>query len=437
MKSRSLFGVDITLLVATLTLTVIGILFIYSSNLTSTGVIYSNEYIKQIVWVLTGTGILLFFAFFDYSRLNDLSLYIYMAALALLAYALFFGRLVNGARSWLGFAGGLGIQPSEFTKIATILFLARFLERTGPRIRELPVFIAAMIVAFAPVALILLQPDLGTSLVYIPIFLAMTYMAGAKVRHLMFLLLSGSFLILFTVLPAWETHIAGREIPIIKILTDLRLTVYTAASCILIIGLSIIGLLVLKRRYYFWIIYFAIILVLGLLGSVGARMVLKDYQIMRLIVFLDPGVDPRGTGWNVIQSVTAVGSGGFWGKGYLQGTQSHYRYLPEQSTDFIFSIISEEWGFFGCLVVFALFLLILYRGLRIMSYAKDGFAIYLASGITAMIFFHVIINVGMAIGIMPITGIPLFFLSYGGSSLWTAMTGVGILMSVYNRRFSY
>jgi rod shape determining protein RodA len=232
MKSRSLFGIDIALLVATLTLTVIGILFIYSSNLTSTGVIYSNEYIKQIVWVLTGTGILLFFAFFDYGRLNDLSPYFYAGTLALLAYALFFGRIVNGARSWLGFTGGLGIQPSEFAKIATILFFARFLERSGSRIRELPVFIAAMVVAFAPVALILLQPDLGTSLVYIPIFLAMSYMAGAKIRHLMFLLLTGSILILFTVLPAWETHIARREIPIIKILTDLRLTFYTSGcSC--------------------------------------------------------------------------------------------------------------------------------------------------------------------------------------------------------------
>ena len=176
---------------------------------------------------------------------------------------------------------------------------------------------------------------------------------------------------------------------------------------------------------------------LALLGSVAARMFLKDYQIMRLIVFIDPTVDPRGTGWNVIQSVTAVGSGGFTGKGFLRGTQSHYRYLPEQSTDFIFSIIAEEWGFIGSIVIFCLFLLILLRGLRIISYAKDNFGVFVAAGITGMIFFHVIINIGMAIGIMPITGIPLFFLSYGGSSLWTVLTGIGILMSIYTRRFRY
>jgi rod shape determining protein RodA len=135
--------------------------------------------------------------------------------------------------------------------------------------------------------------------------------------------------------------------------------------------------------------------------------------------------------------VTAVGSGGFWGKGFLQGTQSHYRFLPQQSTDFIFSIIAEEWGFFGGILVFTLFLIILLRGLRIAYTARDDFALYLASGILGMIGFHVVVNIGMAMGIMPITGIPLFFLSYGGSSLWTGLIAVGLLLNIHLRRYRH
>jgi len=158
---------------------------------------------------------------------------------------------------------------------------------------------------------------------------------------------------------------------------------------------------------------------------------------MRLIVFVDPYVDPRGAGWNIIQSVTAVGSGGPFGKGFLQGTQSHYQYLPEQSTDFIFSILAEEWGFVGVTAIFTLYGTIFGRSLYIMVSAKDRFAALLVAGVTGMMVFHVIINVGMAIGVMPIMGIPLFLLSYGGSSLWTALIGIGIVMSVYQHRYQY
>ena len=162
---------------------------------------------------------------------------------------------------------------------------------------------------------------------------------------------------------------------------------------------------------------------------------LRDYQIMRFIVFLSPRVDPQGAGWNLIQSVTAVGSGGFFGKGFLHGTQSHYQFLPQQSTDFIFSILAEEWGFFGGFLVFALFLIILLRGIRIMYIARDDFALCIGAGVVGMIFFHVVVNIGMAMGIMPITGIPLFFLSYGGSSLWTGLLGIGLLLNIYFRRY--
>jgi rod shape determining protein RodA len=168
-----------------------------------------------------------------------------------------------------------------------------------------------------------------------------------------------------------------------------------------------------------------------------ARRVLQEYQIMRLIVFIDPYVDPRGAGWNIIQSVTAVGYGGLFGKGYLQGTQSHYQYLPQQSTDFIFSILAEEWGFVGVVVVILLFMIIIFRGIYIMASARDRFASIVSAGLVGLFFFHFMVNVGMAVGIMPITGIPLYLLSYGGSSLWTALLGVGMLMSIYQHRYQY
>jgi rod shape determining protein RodA len=157
---------------------------------------------------------------------------------------------------------------------------------------------------------------------------------------------------------------------------------------------------------------------------------------MRLIVFLDPNVDPQGAGWNIIQSVTAIGSGGFTGKGYLQGTQSHYRFLPQQSTDFIFSIFTEEAGLLGGLLVFSLFLLICLRLVRIMKTTADRFGAFICAGLSAMYIFHFLINVGMTMGIMPITGIPLLFMSYGGSAVISAMTGIGLALSIHVRRYS-
>ncbi len=415
---------------------VIGILFVYSSGVTATGEVFSREYLKQIIWVVIGIAILFGVSILDYTRLRDWAPYLYGVLALLLVVTLVSGKVVNGSRSWLGF-GGLGIQPSEFMKIATILLLARYLERSGGREGELRRFSVALGLVIVPMLLILAQPDLGTALVYLPVFMFMMYTAGGKARHILFILLAGMLVIILTVLPAWQSQILGTQIPALQVFTTKRLIIYPLAGVVAVAGLSLVGLLVLKRRYYYWILYASLIVLAGLVGSIGARAFLKDYQIMRLIVFLDPYVDPRGAGWNIIQSVTAVGSGGLFGKGFLQGTQSHYQYLPQQSTDFIFSILAEEWGFVGALLVFALFMVILVRGLYIITLAKDRFAAVAGSGIVGMIFFHFVVNVGMAIGIMPITGIPLFFLSHGGSSLWTALIGVGMLMSIYHHRYQY
>ncbi len=436
MREKTLFNIDIPLLLSVIALMIIGILFIYSSGVSSEGVVFSREYVKQIIWCATGIGLLLAFSYIDYNKLRDYSAYIFLVCILLLVITFLFGERVNGAKSWLGI-GPMGVQPSEFTKIATILFLASYIEKNKAGIKGLRMILTTLGILIVPIALILIQPDMGTALVYIPIYFFILYFAGARMRYLVFLFSSGIFLILFGILPAFESKIFTGDIPAVLLLTDRSYFMYLLTAVTAVCIISTVGYLVFKKVHYYWISYVFLILLISLAGSAVFRRVLREYQITRFIVFLDPSIDPQGAGWNVIQSVTAVGSGGLTGKGFLQGTQSHYRFLPQQSTDFIFSIIAEEWGFLGSMLVLSLFLFILIRALSIVNKTKDTFATLVGAGITGMIFFHVLVNIGMAMGIMPITGIPLFFLSYGGSSLWTAALGLGIIQNIHSRRFIY
>jgi len=427
---------DVYIIAATLSLIAIGILFIYSSGVTSSGRVYSNEHIRQLVWAGTGLVLLVAAALTSYTTIRSTSVPFYMLVLVLLLITLAFGKVVNGARSWLGIAG-LGIQPSEFVKLASVLVLAIYLERVGTGIRKLPLFLAGSVIMLLPMGLIIVQPDLGTSLVFMPLFLVMVFVAGARLRHVSYVVLVFVLTAVLSVIPAWERQIYEGSVPLVSVLTRPQVLTMVIAALAAMLAVTSLGYLATKRKYFFWITYGLSVIFLGLLGSVAVRRVLAEYQMMRLIVFLDPYADPRGAGWNIIQSLTAVGSGGFSGKGFLQGTQSHYQFIPQQSTDFIFSILAEEWGFLGGLLVFGLFLVILLRGLYIVQTARDNYSSLVATGIVTLIFFHFAVNVGMVIGVMPITGIPLFFLSHGGSSLWTAMVGVGLLLNIHHNRYHY
>jgi len=436
MKIKQLAEMDFSLLISVFVLSLFGILFIYSSGVTSTGVVVSNEYMKQMIWVAAGTLIALLVSLINYKRLYDLSIYLYFGIILILIYTRVFGRIVNGAKSWIGLSV-FGIQPSEFAKFTTILFLARYLDSSKSSHEEFKRFVNASLIVLLPVALILSQPDLGTALVFIPILLGMTFIAGTPIRYVNFL---GSVIILtgvLTVLPLWQQFILRGDHQILRMFLDLRSIAVSSVVSALISVLAIFGYKRYAKKYFYWIGYLSLIILLAFLASFIGRIVLKDYQIMRLIVFLDPNVDPRGSGWNIIQSVTAIGSGGLLGKGFLQGTQSHYRFLPQQSTDFIFSIFSEEWGFLGGLLVFSLYLLISVRLIKIMKTTTDPFGAYLCAGLASVYVFHFIVNVGMTMGVMPITGIPLLFMSYGGSSLLAAMIGIGFAMSIYMRRFEH
>ena len=436
MKMLKVFDfIDIILLVLVLILIIMGVFFIYSSGVDAQNNVVSKEYIKQIIWAVLGLALMLFFAVFDFKRIKRILNWTSLGFLFILVFTLFFGRYVNGARAWIGI-GSLGIQPSEFGKTLYILFFAAYLEKTE-NTEPLKRFLTSIFILLVPMGLILLQPDLGTASVYVPIFILMCYVANVP-KHLIFLFFAiGMLTVIFVVLPVWEHLIVGEKVLFVSLLTNKKLWLIILGSSALITLVSFMGHRIFKQKYFYWIAYSFLILTIALFFYYPVSKVLKEYQIQRLIVFIDPTTDPRGSGWHIIQSKIAIGSGNIFGQGFLKGTQSHYRFLPQQSTDFIFSILSEELGFVGGIFVFALYLLIFIRVYYILKETNNTYGYYIAIGIVAMFFFHFVVNVGMVMGIMPITGIPLLFISYGGSSLWNAMICIGLLMSINARRLDF
>ncbi len=432
---RRFSNFDYILFLCMIFLPIVGIMFIYSSNIDFQGVLTKKEYIKQLTWFIT--GLVLFFIiliFYDYVRVKDSSFLIYAFGLILLIITRFFGLRTRGSYSWIGIENKFGIQPSEFMKLMYIIFLAYFFDKSK-NMTPLKRFIIALVIMLVPVALILAQPDLGTASVYIPIFLIMCFIAGIKKRHIMFFFIMGGLTIVLTLLPLWQTLILKQTTLITKVINSSSLVLMITSTFFICALISFLGYILTHRKYYYWIMYSFSILIFSFLGAFVGVHKLQKYQIMRLIVFINPQVDPLDNGWNIIQSITAIGSGGLKGRGFLRGTQSHYGYLPEQSTDFIFSILSEEWGFlFGGMLIFALYAIIFFRIISCIKHCEDMYGRLIATGILAMFFFHFVVNIGMAMGIMPITGIPLLFLSYGGSSLWMSMIAIAIVMSINLRQ---
>jgi rod shape determining protein RodA len=428
--------IDYILLISFIILTCVGILTIYSASVrTQEGKVQDNQYARQIYWAITGVVIFVLILFVDYHKMGEYAFLIYAFFTLMLLLTFIIGKRVRGAKSWIPIAGSLGFQPSEFMKIAVIVTLARFLDRIGEEIKRLRYVVLSFVVALFPAGLILLQPDFGTALVYIPICLVMLYFAGIRYIHLI------SVLIIFAIagiLPLFTTFSRlthSGSLAFIQLLDDTKLVtlialLFGALSFVMFVLHRITKRPLLYKAMNIFFIFFAGLIIAAFLGKF-----MKPYQKERLIVFLKPTIDPFGSGYNIIQSKIAVGAGGFVGKGLLGGTQSQLGFLPERTTDFIFSIFAEAWGFLGSLILLALYALFLYRNITVIYEARDKFSLLLASGITGMFLFHIIVNLGMTIGIMPITGIPLPFMSYGGSFLLTCFAGVGILMNIEMRRY--
>jgi rod shape determining protein RodA len=359
---RLIINFDWTLVATTLLIATIGVINIYSSTYPHSGTSVPL-FIKQIHWILLGMGLTALILCFDYRTFVRHAYPFYWICLSLLILVMLFGRTTSGSQRWLQL-GFFSFQPSELTKIALILAMTRFFtENENPRpygFRELalPFLFLAL-----PLLFVFKQPDLGTALLLVLIYISTLAFIG------------------------------------------LRLRTWVILGC----GCGAAAPL-------FW--HF-----------------LRDYQKTRLLTFLNPDLDPLKTGYHITQSKIAVGSGTLLGKGFLKGTQSQLHFLPEQHTDFVFSVFAEEWGFIGSFILLFLLLLLISRGLKIANTSKDKAGALLAISISAMIFWQAFINVGMAVGILPVVGVPLPLLSYGGTSVLTTFIGIGLLMNISMRRF--
>ncbi len=433
----SIAKMDIPLIAAVITTVAIGILMIYSAGFDPIDKVNIGLYKRQILWFIIGMVFMVFFSILNYKQLGDYALYIYGGVLLILLFTTFFGRPIRGISAWLSF-GFFSIQPSEFMKLGAVILLAKYLElkeRDIDRFREL---LIPAILVIVPVMVILKQPDFGTAGIFIPLLFAMLFVAGADVSHLVAIISTASIALIFPMFLTyreWAGYTGQNVIANFFVNLDI---LFTVSGIIMVIALiSFISHYFWKKSFLRKIYISASVVSLGLMLSVVIQRLFKTYQKKRILVFLNPDLDPHGSGYNIIQSKIAIGSGGVFGKGFLQGSQSQLGFLPEKTTDFIFAVVAEEFGLVGSLVLLGLLSFIVVRGIQIALSTKDKFGALLATGITSIIFFHIFINIGMVIGILPVTGLPLCFVSYGGSNLFMAMISMGILNSISMHRLTY
>jgi len=360
----------------------IGLLAIYSATLNNA--LVENNFTKQLFWV--GIGIIVFFIVFSIptNTFKNIAWPAYLFSILLLLVVLIMGRKISGAKSWL-FFGSLGFQPSEIAKISTILALSSFLCKKDVDIETFKDILIALAIGVAPILLILLEPDMGTVLVFATIFLTIIFWKGISLFGLFVVLSPGIVAVssLFGTLPFITT-------------------------------LAVVALILIffKKGLIFSGSLFAINLAAGFFTDFVYH-ALSPHQQIRIKSFLDPMSDPLGSGYNSIQAKVAIGSGGLFGKGFLEGYQTQLNFIPEQWTDFIYSVIGEEYGFIGSTITLVLFLILFLKILKIANTTKDEFLSLTIIGILSLFFIHFIINVGMAVGIMPVIGIPLPLVSYG------------------------
>jgi rod shape determining protein RodA len=374
----------------------------------------STDFGKQLIYLSIAIPVGIVILLLESRFLTALSVPIYVVTTFLLLLVLIphIGRNVGGNQAWISLGGGFRLQPSEFAKFSTILLLARYLSGTNIKITELRSFlIAAGIIAF-PMFLIMLQPDAGSTLV----FSALIFVLYREGLSPYFLILEGLFIALFVLTLKVENHwyIIGALAAIAAIIVFLFKRNKKLVSNVLL-GLCICIAFVFSVKFLY-------------------NHVLQPHQKVRIDIVLGITSDLKGKGYNVNQSKIAIGSGKLWGKGYMQGTQTKYSFVPEQSTDFIFCTVGEEWGFAGAMVVLGLYLFLVLRIIRIAERQRSPFTRIYAYGVASVIFFHVVINIGMTIGIVPSIGIPLPFISYGGSSLLNFTILLFVLLKLDSNR---
>ena len=362
---------------------------------------------KQLLWIGLSVVLISIILIVDFRIYESLSPILYALFILLLMAVLVFGKTINGAKAWFEF-GPLRFQPAELTKFATALLLARYLSLTGVKLSEFKYQVRAAAILLLPVGLILLQPDAGSAMVF-AIF----------------------------IIPMYREGFPGTIIVVGLVLITLLVTTYLVKVLplvLVIFGIATLVFLIMKKtRKGIIMLLLTVVTACGLVYGADFfyTEVLKEYQRDRIDTILKPNqVDVRNEGWNLEQSKIAIGSGGFGGKGFLEGTQTKFGYVPEQSTDFIFSTLAEEHGWLGSLVLIGIFIVLLMRIVRIAERQKSKFSRVYAYSVASILFFHFTINLAMTIGLFPVVGIPLPFFSYGGSSLWSFTIMLFVLLKI-------
>jgi rod shape determining protein RodA len=404
----------------------------------------SFRYISvQSLAVSIGFVGLLLLASFNYQYYKHLDKLVYALSIALLISVLVFGAVKRGTKGWFDF-GFISFQPVEIAKIMYILALASFLDVKAKEYKRVSFLVSAFSILLGHLVLIMMQPDFSSTLSYFPVTLVLLFIIGVDPFYLLCIIVGAGLAVGIPLISTFfdmQLKISQNE----TFLTNLAVFLKSGNVAIYIIALGLV--LIMVSWWFLWkfririaIVYpiaLCVIIVLGCASSILVEKSLKDYQRRRLVVFLDPQVDPRGSGYNIIQSKIAIGSGKLSGKGFKKGTQTQLGFLPEQHTDFIFSVIGEEGGWIVAQLTLLFYFLFIWRALVIAKEARDRYGSLVASGIATMFAFYAVINIGMVMGIMPVTGMPLLLLSYGGSSIFSSLCAVGILCSIHMRRHTY
>jgi rod shape determining protein RodA len=398
-------AIDGPMLFATVGLIAIGILTVYSA--TTVPGAHEGLWTKQLMWLGVAVVGAWLAAAIHYRVYDSLAYPLYVISLLLLVAVLLFGTSAMGAKRWLEI-GPLRFQPSEIAKIATVFVLARRFDDPNLDLTQVRAWFPALMLTLIPFALVAKEPDLGTSLSFPVLLVVMYYWAGMPLGQL-----------LLGLSPVFNVALF-----------------FLTGSLWWFGGLFVVLLGVVRPRLP------ALLVVLALNGAVAYSVPqvwnhMHDYQRRRIETFLNPDQDPFGAGYQVIQSKIAIGSGGVAGKGWLKGTQKGLSFLPMRHTDFVYSVVGEEWGLMGALTVVILYAVVILRGFRVGAMARNGFASLLAIGLVAALFYHIMVNMLMTIGWAPVTGLPLPLLSYGGTALIVNCVQIGLLQNVALRRSEY
>ena len=461
-NTNILTRIDKTAIILFILLIIMGWFNIYAAvyNEEHSGLLdMSQRYGKQFIWIVASVVIAIFVVIIDNRFYFFFSWFIYGACMLLLILVVIFGKEINGARSWFEF-GGFSLQPSEFAKFGTALALAGYLNTRRQDLTRLSAIVPASAIILFPALLTLLQPDMGSAVVYFSLFIVLfregmswyIFVSGLLMIVLFFLTLLTNnlyltigiiaiavFLVWFTT-RKWNIVLFGTGIfiliTVIMFLLDQYIIKSIGDEMVIFISLILSGVVYAfyiynKRALSLFVIYLFLIGSIIYVNTVDYTFnnFLKPHQKERVDILLGFKSDLHGTGYNVNQSIISIGSGGFSGKGFLQGTQTKFKFVPKQSSDFIFCTVGEEWGFLGSSVVIGIYLFLLLRLVFLAERQRSDFSRIYGYCVVSILFTHIFLNVGMAIGLVPVIGIPLPFLSYGGSSLW----GFTILLFIFLR----